>query len=116
MAEKKAFDPSKLRAFKVYAGNEYIGAIGEGEGPFVSMMNSALPNPWLDHVRFTSFSISEEKPISFIITENLDFDTVISVMTKRKYRLEAVPYRTVFLPPDESPRWGPDGDTWPLDI
>ena len=69
-----------------------------------------------DHVRFTSCSISEENSISFILAENLDFDTILSLMKKRKYRLESVPYKEVFLPPEESVDGGSDIDKLTPDV
>jgi hypothetical protein len=103
----------ELRAFEVYDGEVHVGTLGEGRGPFVSLISSSLPNPWLEHVRFNSMSPQHEAIISRLLDAGADLDAVADRLRAGGFRLESVPYHSVFAAPEDSPR--DTGDTEALE-
>ena len=90
------------KAFLVTRGATTVGYLGTGPGPFVSLVHSSLPNPWLDAVRFTCRTRSDEARVSEVLAGATSLATAEQELRALGYVLTAVPFEDYFAAPEDS--------------
>lgn len=89
---------SAPRAYRLRKGDELCGDLGEGPGPFLTAVRSALPAPQLSVARFTSRAPHLEGAVSEALLSAADFEAALRALEGAGFSLEPLPFEQAFGP------------------
>lgn len=98
-----------MRAARVLRDGQTAGYLGEGPGPFIFASQAAGAYPILKNCRYTSIDQLAEDEIAELLERDPSFEAAAAELNTRGYLLEAEPYESLFLPPQEAPLGGAGG-------
>jgi hypothetical protein len=101
---------ASLRAFRISRGDDPVGYLGEGGGPFVLASTSALGFPFLKQARITCLDALHEDDLAHLAQQAPDLDHLVAALVRAGFQVEPEAYERLFPALGDAPLGGPEAD------